>query len=467
MHTFEHFMGGRRALSAAVLLTLAGATASADMVTDWNRMLRDATRASSGFDAAPGPVARSGAMLHAAIFDAVNAVDRTHTSAMVNMKAEAGTNKFAAAAAAGHATLSALYGSNATLQAQFDGLYASQIAKIQAGAGRDAGIALGHQIASSVVSGRAADGFDAPYSYTEQSGPGHWRSNYAPGAPAWGPQWGEVTPWVLDSGDQFRPGPPPSLTSQEYTDAWNEVYSKGSATNSTRTAEETEIAWFWGNDRDGTMKPPGQINRIAEIVSADRFSGLSESDRLSESARLFAMVNVGMFEASVAAWDSKFNTDLDLWRPIAGIHEADTDGNVNTVSDPTWEPLSHVGVGGDPFNPPFPAYVSGHATFAATGASLIAQFFGTDDIAFVLDTDDVDADGVERSFDSLSEAAWENAISRVYLGVHWRFDAVAGNELGYDIGEYVFDNFLLAVPSPGVAPAFAFGAVLASRRRRG
>jgi hypothetical protein len=454
------------ALGSTVCLALAVAPASADPVIDWNLMLRDATRASSGFDAAPGPVARSGALLHAAIFDAVNAVDRTHTAAMVDMKAAAGTNKFAAAAAAGHATLSALYGSNASLQAQFDALYTSQLAGIAPGAGRDAGVALGQSIASTILSNRAGDGFDAPFSYTESSAPGQWRSNYAPGEPAWGPQWGDVTPWVMSSGDQFRPGPPPSLTSQEYTDAWNEVYHKGRATGSTRTAEETEIAWFWGNDRDGTMKPPGHVNRIAEIIATDRFAGLSDGDRLSESARLFALLNVGMLDASVAAWDSKYNTDVDLWRPIAGIREADTDGNIDTVSDPTWEPLSHAGFGGDPFTPPFPSYVSGHATFGAVGSSLIAQFFGTDDISFTLDTDDVDALGAERSFDSLSEAAWENAISRVYLGVHWRFDAVAGHELGYDIGEYIFGNFLHVIPGPGAGGLFVAAGVMGARRRR-
>ncbi|CAE7840085.1 CPO, partial [Symbiodinium necroappetens] len=458
----------RCALGASAVLFLAGAPASADTVIDWNLMLRDATRAQTGVAAAPGPVARAGAMLHAAIFDAVNAVDRTHTSAMVDIKAAPGTDKFAAAAAAGHATLSTLYGSNAGLQAQFDAMFASQMASIPAGPGRDAGVALGQSIASSVISGRAGDGHDAPFSYTESPAPGQWRSNYAPGAPAWGPQWGDVTPWVLNSGDQFRPGPPPSLTSQEYTDAWNEVYHKGRATGSTRTADETEVAWFWGNDRDGTMKPPGHVNRIAEIVANDRLAGLSESERLSQSARLFALVNVGMLDASVAAWDSKYNTDNDFWRPIAGIREADTDGNINTISDPTWEPLSHIGVGGDPFSPPFPAYVSGHATFAAVGSSLIAQFFGTDEISFVLDTDDVDANGAVRSFDRLSDAAWENALSRVFLGVHWRFDAVAGNELGYDVGEYFFENFLVEIPAPGVPFAFAaIGAFGFTRRRRG
>ena len=444
-----------------------GQASASDEVMAWNQMMQDVTRAQVGDDAGPGPTARSSAILHAAIFDAVNSIDRTHNPAMVMLDPIPGASKRAAAASAGYHALSALYGSDASLQAQFDSLYQAQIAALPAGPSRDSGVTLGQMATSTIMSARAGDGYNTVAPYTEGTGPGEWRSNYQPFVPAWGPQWGNVTPWVLNSGDQFQPGPPPALDSAEYTAAWQEVYEKGAAVGSTRTADETEIAWFWGNDRDGTYKPPGHMNRITQIVAEQQFAGMDADTRVSESARLFALTNVGMLEASIAAWDSKFNTDLDFWRPIAGIHEADTDGNPNTFVDTSWEPLSHVGFGGDPFTPPFPAYVSGHATFAAVHAALMAEFFGTDDISFWLDTDDVDALGAIRNFDSFSEAAWENAISRVFLGVHWRFDAEAGYNLGYDVGAFVAANFLTLIPAPGFGGlVLALGAMGAVRRRR-
>lgn len=461
-----------RYLSAAVIavcgLGISTFTASAsDEVIAWNQLLRESTRAQVSDAAGPGPTARGGALLHAAIFDAVNAISGQYMSAAVNVSADAWTDKRAAVAAAGYHTLSSLYGSNPVLQAQFETLYNNQIAAIAPGAARDAGIALGHNVANLVVASRAGDGHDDNTPYIETPGAGHWRSNYAPQTPGWGPNWGNVTPWVMASGDQFRPSPPPALTSQEYTDAWNEVYQKGAAVGSTRTADETEIAWFWGNDRDGSYKPPGHLNALTEVLANQQFAGLSADDRLMESARLFALVNVGMYDAAVAAWDSKYNTPLDFWRPIAGIHEGDTDGNPDTFADTNWEPLSHAGIGGGAFTPPFPAYVSGHATFGAVVSSILEQFFGTDNITFTLGTDDGDAVGVERTFHSLSDAAWENAISRIFLGVHWRFDATAGNELGYDIGEYLFANFMQVIPAPGGVATFAsVGLLLASRRRR-
>ena len=461
-----------RLVSAAVIAAcgfgISTFSASAnDEVIAWNQLLREATRAQVGDAAGPGPTARGGALLHAAIFDAVNAIGGQYTSAAVNVSADAWTDKRAAVAAAGYHTLSNLYGSNPALQAQFESLYNSQIAAIAPGAARDAGVALGHNVANLVIASRAGDGHDNNAPYVEGVGPGQWRSNYQPQTPAWGPNWGNVTPWAIASGDQFRPSAPPSLTSQEYTDAWIQVYEKGAAVGSTRTAEETEIAWFWGNDRDGTYKPPGHLNLLTEVIANQQFAGMSADERLVESARLFALVNVGMMDAGVAAWDSKFNTPLDFWRPIAGIQEADTDGNPNTFADPNWEPLSHAGIGGGPFTPPFPAYVSGHATFGAVVSAILEQFFGTDNITFTLGTDDADAAGVERTFHSLSDAAWENAISRVFLGVHWIFDAEAGNQLGYDIGYYISSNFMTLIPAPGGVAAFAsVGLLLAARRRR-
>src|SRR5690606_17662389 len=227
----------------------------------------------------------------------------------------------------------------------------------------------------------------------------------------------------------------------------------GARNSATRTAEQTEIAYFWANDADGTMKPPGHLNLITQTVADDQHLSLQDK------ARLFAMGSVAMGDAAIGAWDAKYNTDVDLWRPIDGIRRADEDGNDATISDPAWEPLAET-------TPPFPAYISGHATFAGAHAGAMAAFFGTDDIAFTVGTDDPDAIGVIRSFDSCSEAAMENAISRVYLGVHWWFDGEFGMASGFDLADWIAANYFLEVPSPGVLVGLGGLLGLSALRRR-
>ncbi|MBM4074343.1 MAG: vanadium-dependent haloperoxidase, partial [Planctomycetes bacterium] len=141
-----------------------------------------------------------------------------------------------------------------------------------------------------------------------------------------------------------------------------------------------------------------------------------------------------------AAWDAKYNTNIDLWRPISAIRLADQDGNSKTTADPNWEPLN-------PFSPPFPAYVSGHATFGATHAAVMAGYFGTDTCTFTITSEDpfykaLGAQAGPRTYKKFSDAAWENAISRLYLGVHYRFDATDGNRTGTAIGRYAVTSSL-------------------------
>ena len=204
---------------------------------------------------------------------------------------------------------------------------------------------------------------------------------------------------------------------------------------------------------DGTFKPPGHLNYITQVVADDQ--NLS----LQDKARLFAMVSVAMGDAAIVAWDAKYNRDVDLWRPVEGIRRADEDGNDATISDPTWEALAM-------YTPPFPAYTSGHATFAAVHAGVMAAFFGTDNISFTVGTDDPDAVGVLRSFDSFSQAAFENAISRVYLGVHWWFDGEFGLESGYNLADWIAANYFQVIPAPGATLALGGMLGVAALRRR-
>jgi hypothetical protein len=236
------------------------------------------------------------------------------------------------------------------------------------------------------------------------------------------------------SGSMFRPGGPAGYTdmaallaSAEYGAILNEVKELGGRNSATRTAYETETAWFWANDRNGTYKPPGHLNHITGVIAAEQ--GLS----LSQTARLFALVNLAMADAGLVAWDVKYRTDIDLWRPITAIREAAGDGNAATAGDPEWEPLN-------PFTPPFPAYISGHATFSAAHAAILRGFFGRDDVTFTITSDDTP--GVFRTYHSFDAAARENGRSRIFLGVHFQFDADGGYQAGTALGEYIVKKHL-------------------------
>ena len=246
----------------------------------------------------------------------------------------------------------------------------------------------------------------------------------------------------MTSGSQFRPAPPLGATSYAdllakpaYGVQVNEVKNYGGADSTLRTAEQTRIAHFWANDLDGTYKPPGQLLEHTAILAEQR--GLT----LMEKVRLFGLVGLALGDAGIVARDGKFLTSIDLWRPETAIQLADQDGRAETVQDANWKPLSKD-TDDVHFSPPFPAYASGHATFAGTWAGIMRLYFGTDDMTFTLTTRDPFAVGVTRSFTSFSAAAEENAISRIYLGVHFRFDADAGLTSGEGLAEHVFANYL-------------------------
>jgi hypothetical protein len=268
--------------------------------------------------------------------------------------------------------------------------------------------------------------------YTPGTGPGVWQPTprpnpnppppELPGLPAATPQWPLVTPFALTRGDQFRPGPPPALNSADYTQAFREVKAlggNGTTTPSTRTPEQTQIAFFWagvGVSNAGVMI----WNQIAQTVAAEHHL------TLAENARLFAQMSVANADAFIAGFDAKYV--YNLWRPVTAIRAADTDGNDSTAQDPTWTPLITT--------PNHPSYVSLHATQSMAAAQALAAFFGTDLVPFTATWA-----GVQRSFGRFSEAAKEAARSRIYAGIHWNFDAAAGLQQGRQVGQYVTDHY--------------------------
>lgn len=464
-------------LSSYALTALAG-SAFGDVVTDWQSAYQDVIRATGG---APCPVSRGGPMMSLAMFDAVNSIDQvtqfgqSYQSYTPGLPVPVGNaSREAAATAAAYHSMYSLHSSNPAAASIIQNQYTASLAAIPDGPAKAAGIAHGTAVANAILAYRAGDGYDADPSYSYGGHAGDFAvTPDGPNVPAFSPHWGNVTPWGMQNGSQFRPtrltdygSMQNLLQSEEYTQNINggpgipSVKDLGSRNSASRTAEQTEIAWFWANDRDGTSKPPGQLVEISKVVSGQE--GLT----LSQNARMFALVNMAMGDACIAAWDAKYNTPVDLWRPIDAIRETYDDGNPNTSPVADWTPLND-------FTPPFPAYVSGHATMGAAHAGIMAALFG-DNYTFTIGSDEfaVNTDlgydpNLTRTFHSFSDAAWENALSRVYLGVHFYFDSLDGNILGYQVADWVFANNLQPIPAPGVGVMAGIGGLMiASRRRR-
>jgi hypothetical protein len=468
-----------------VIVLLSG-SARAEVVQEWNDLLLSSL-IGIGPNATPPDNARSLAMVSLSVYEATNSITQTHESYLGSYQSYTGTvSTEIAAAKAARDTIVHLYGSYAgninyaanfaTVTAHADNLLNSHIAAY----GGDPQVVqnslnLGAASATSIISTRANDGFGIPNGYDYANSP--QANNYSPQAPGpgvWQPpiipgNWpgapgipqtylayyaASAQPFALTSASQFRPGPPPALTSAEYTTAYNEVKAYGSLNGSLRTAYQTETAKYWA-DGAGTESPPGHWNSIAQEVSG----GLSTA----EKARLFALLNIANADVAIATWEVK--NHYHLWRPNQAITALD-DTNPDTIQDSSWTPL--IGT------PPFPAYTSGHSGFSNSSAEILALYFGTDNIAFSSastnpNLDDGNGQPLVRSYNSFSEAALEAGQSRIYGGIHFQFDNEAGQELGQNVANYTYNNFLrpVAVPEPGSALlVMASGLCLGLRRRR-
>lgn len=406
---------------------------AADVVLEWNEILLDAVRADA---TSPPRASRAMAIVHTAIYDAVNSIDRSHQPYAVQDLAAPSTSREAAAAAAAHRALESLF----PLQ-DFDDELAASLAAIADGAAKDAGVALGQSIADQILALRAADGSDAVVPYTPGTEPGDWQPTPPAFAPALLPQWPGVTPFAMTSADQFFVNNIPALDSPEYAAAFAEVQEIGSLTSATRTQDQTDIALFWANGA-GTATPPGHLNMLAHIVAEQE--GLS----LSENARLFAQLNVALADAAIMSWEAKYATNF--WRPVTAIRAADTDGNDATEADPEWTPLI--------VTPPFPSYTSGHSSFSGAAAGVLIDFFGTDAISYTLPSEHPLA--ADRHFTSFSQAAQESADSRLFGGIHWRFDNEDGLASGMALGQFVAGTILQPVAQQTASAQLAAGVLL-------
>jgi PAP2 superfamily len=404
-------------LSAALSVTVVD-SARADAVTDWNIA---ATTAAAAPFVGGIPQGRIFAMTHAAIHDALNAIDRRYQPYAFDVQADPNASPEAAVAAAAHDVL--VHEVPSVQQPMLDTAYADSLSGIPDGAAKDAGIAIGKAAAAAIIALRSSDGSQAPMPYTPGSGPGVWIPTPPDFLPAGVPGWGKVIPFGLRSGSQFRLKPPEyfDLTSEAYTADYEEVKSIGDVNSPIRTAEQSEIARFW---YEGSQQG---WNRITRMFLAQHDLDLD----LWETARLFALVNFAVADAYIAHFDTKYF--YNFWRPVTAIRAGDTDGNDATVPDPDW--LSYL------VTPAIPDYPSGHSTAGAAAATVLTRFFKHDDLPFTT-MSGAPFPGITRTFQTFWDAAVENANSRVYAGIHFRTATTDGLQLGERVGRYVFTHAL-------------------------
>jgi hypothetical protein len=404
--------------------------AKSDAVLRWNEIALDAIRA----EQTPPPMAaRNLAIVHAALYDAVNAVVGSHARYRISTQCLPGTSPEAAAAAAAHGALSALYPRE---RVAFDRALAADLASVPEGPGKAGGVALGRFVADRMLEWRSRDGFDGEGRFLPVAAPGMWQRTPPDFAEPLLPHWPALTPFAVTPSERPRPRDPPRLTDAAYTAAFQEVKEIGAANSRTRSAEQTLIARFWA-DGGGTCTPPGHWNLIAQQVAKQR------SCSLAEDARLFALLNITLADAGIMCWDCKYR--FAYWRPVTAIHNADKDGNPATDPDPLWMPLLTT--------PPFPSYTSGHSSFSGAGAAVLIELCG-DAVRFQTTSDAMP--GVTRSFSSIWAAAEEAGQSRIYGGIHWQFDNQEGLAMGRSLARSICRKYLLAA-NPGPVPGGSTG----------
>jgi hypothetical protein len=435
------------AAAASVPAAWADSTSAADpravaqAVLDWNANAVDAAVAAC-ISPANHPLheSRLYAMTHAAIHDALNAINRHYRPYLSGLPRAPGASAPAAVASAARNVLVPVLRGLPTdfagcIPGAVDGVetaYTAALAAIPNGNAKTKGVALGQTAASAIVGSRAGDGSDTAIvdpSYPEGTEPGQYR--FTPGTPfVFAPGWGDVDPFVLKDAAQFRPGPPPELASGRYARDLDEVKRLGGddvTTPSDRTADQTEIARFW------LESSPSQWNRIASTVAVARKLGGWET------ARLFALLNLAMADGYIGTFDTKYH--YNFWRPVTAIRLADTDGNDKTTVDLTWTPLEG--------NPPIPDYDSGHAVEGGAAAQVMKRVFGGDRATFSVCSLTLPAaqtcgqpSEVRRRYHSFSQAADENGLSRILVGFHFRTAVQTGIEHGRRIGDRAVDRFL-------------------------
>jgi hypothetical protein len=432
----------RSALAVLVVLGIT-ARAAADEVTDWNlAMLRAGLIAQTS----PTTMTRVSAMVQVAVFDAVNGIDPQYTHFRVDPSgAPAGASKRAAAVQAAYAMLTKIFGSgaptpNAGQQATLDArrnVSLGKIAQDESTGAINSGIAWGQSVADQIFTWRAGDGFSVTAPFPDGSGVGQWRRT--PNLPVSGAlsvagagylSLSTQIPWAILGPSAFRPDPPPSLTSDQYTKDFNEVKQMGSQSSAFRSQKQTDNALFWNS---ATVSYLWNHVAVALIIRGDRDEDKRHDFKrrgrhgLLESARILGLMDVAMADAIIGCWDAKYV--YAYWRPITAIRDLADDGNPNTTPDPTWVPLFAT--------PGHPEYPSGHSCGSGAAAAVLSEEFGAH-VPFTLDSDLML--GVRQTYHGPADALEQVKDARIFAGIHFRTACEVGTELGANVARYVIEN---------------------------
>jgi hypothetical protein len=402
-----------KSLSLAIAWScVAAAPASADAIGDWNQK-------AVGFVEArqmpPPNGERVMALVHLAMFDAVNSIDRRYKPGMTQLPASASASKEAAAAAAAGTVLAGLDSKSA---AEMMGVIVSYLAAIPAGEPKAEGIRLGEAVATRVLEARANDGATGPDDYRPKTKAGV----YVPTPGTVGVAWPKVKLFALTGPAQFRPPPPIALDSKEWTIDYNEIKEMGGRNSVVRTARQTEVARFWLAPGAGIYYP--LVRQLAAAKNLD----------LSDSARFMALIAMARSDAFVAVFDAKYH--YDFWRPVTAIRNGDIDDNPATERDAAWQPIDAT--------PMHPEYPCAHCIASGAVAGVIKALFGSAEMPEIVMTSPT-APGVSGRWTNLDVYTEEVANARIWAGFHYRFSTRVGTGMGNQIGDYVVKNTLQPV----------------------
>jgi PAP2 superfamily len=395
----------------AVTLILFGAAAThADIVTDWNAIM-----VKTVVPADPFLQARSAAIMHLAMFEAVNSIVGDYEPYLRHVTAPPGASPEAAAIAAAHRVLVVLHPDSAP---RLDALRTKALATIPNGPAKNNGVAVGKATANAILAQRAHDGSSVATRYVPGIKPGTWRPTPPDFTPAFRPGLGNISTFGIKNGAQFRLGPPPALNSHRYARDYNEVKKVGQVSYTERPRHRTDAARFYGvTDFELYYMAAIQVSK-------------AQGKTLSENARIFALVSIAICDGAIACFDTKYF--YNLWRPITAIRAGAEDNNPKTVPDPKWRPLIPT--------PPFPSYPSGHAAFGSAARYVLEKIYGARGHSITL-TNPL-APGITLHYTSWKQLAEDINQSRIDGGVHYRFDQEAGASQGRRVGAYILQHKL-------------------------
>jgi hypothetical protein len=396
-----------------ILMTLRAATAYADAVADWNQIALEMLKTANMVG---NPWSRTMAMVHVAMSDAINSVQARYTRYVAAAPTAPNASADAAAVAAAREILIQLVPAQ---KAKIDEAYAESLSRIQDGPAKKDGITLGEQVAALVQADRSTDATNVPDTYRPITSPGVW----VPTQPPLFPQYAQAKPWSMKSADQFRPGPPPSLTSALYARDYNETKEFGGSKSAKRTQQQTDAVRFWTQSNFG----PSWNDAARQLSAAKRLS-------LADNARLFALLTMGIADSFILDWDAKFH--YNFWRPVTAIRNGDRDGNDATERDASWTPLN--------VTPMHPEYPSQAAIQCGAAAGILEALFGTGPVSSFTATDSVDS-RLQRQFTSIGQMAEEQRLVRIWGGIHFRNTLEISEQMGRKIASHLLNNYVTPV----------------------